>query len=94
MSVSRRGFIGGAIGAALGAGSAEAGTVRQFAGYPGRYGLLHDTTLCVGCRSCEAACARVNELPPPPKPLDDPEVFEADCVDRVVTLHDGAVLDT
>jgi putative ABC transport system ATP-binding protein len=23
----------------------------------------------------------------------DPEVFEADCVDRVVTLHDGAVLD-
>jgi Fe-S-cluster-containing dehydrogenase component len=77
MSVSRRGFIGGAIGAALGAGSAEAGTVRQFAGYPGRYGLLHDTTLCVGCRSCEAACARVNELPPPPEPLDDPGLFEA-----------------
>ncbi len=35
----------------------------HFAGYPGRYGLLHDTTLCVGCRSCEVACSEVNELP-------------------------------
>ena len=75
MTVTRRGFVGGAIGAALGAGTAGAGTVQQFPGHAGRYGLLHDTTLCVGCRSCEAACARVNDLPQPGEPLDDPAVF-------------------
>ena len=63
MTTTRRGFIGGAIGAALSAGTVEAGTTKHFEGYPGRYGLLHDTTLCVGCRSCEVACAEVNGLP-------------------------------
>ena len=29
-------------------------------------GVLVDTTLCVGCRACEAACAETNELPRPP----------------------------
>ncbi len=77
MTVSRRGFIGGAVGAALGAGTAEAGTIKHFDGYPGRYGLLHDTTLCIGCRSCEAACDRVNDLPPPQQPLEDPTVFDS-----------------
>jgi len=76
MSFSRRGFIGGAVGALIGSGAAEAGTVKHFEGYPGRYGLLHDTTLCVGCRSCEFACAAVNDLPAPERPLDDMEVFE------------------
>jgi Fe-S-cluster-containing dehydrogenase component len=76
MTVSRRGFIGGALGAALGTSVAEAGTVEHFDGYPGRYGLLHDTTLCVGCRSCEVACARVNDLPTPAEPIDDHSVFD------------------
>lgn len=76
MTVSRRGFVGGAVGAMLGTGAAEAGTVKHFDGYPGRYGLLHDTTLCVGCRSCEVACAQVNELPKPAIPVDDPVAFE------------------
>jgi len=30
-------------------------------------GVLVDTTRCVGCRACEAACAETNELPPPPE---------------------------
>jgi Fe-S-cluster-containing dehydrogenase component len=77
MSVSRRGFIGGAVGSALAAGTAEAsGGVERFTGYAGRYGLLHDTALCVGCRSCEAACKEVNGLPPADPPIDDPTVFE------------------
>ncbi len=39
-------------------------------------GVLHDSTLCIGCRRCEAACARVNNLPPP-KDLGDAAVFDA-----------------
>lgn len=29
------------------------------------YGILVDTTRCIGCRSCEVACAEVNGLPIP-----------------------------
>ncbi|MBN2567966.1 MAG: 4Fe-4S dicluster domain-containing protein [Deltaproteobacteria bacterium] len=29
------------------------------------YGILVDTTRCIGCRSCEVACAEVNDLPVP-----------------------------
>jgi formate dehydrogenase iron-sulfur subunit len=76
MSISRRGFIGGAAAAALATGTAEAGTVKKFEGYPGRYGLLHDTTLCVGCRSCEVACKEVNGLPPVEEPVGDMEIFD------------------
>ncbi|MGD8439426.1 MAG: 4Fe-4S dicluster domain-containing protein [Holophagae bacterium] len=76
MTVTRRGFIGGAVGAAITASTADAGTVKHFEGYPGRYGLLHDTTLCVGCRSCEVACKQVNNLPPVEQPVNDPRVFD------------------
>ncbi len=29
------------------------------------FGVLTDTTRCVGCRNCEVACAEKNKLPPP-----------------------------
>jgi len=77
MTISRRGFIGGVLGSAALTGTAGASTVEYFGGYPGRYGLLHDTTLCVGCRSCEVACKKVNELPPfDGNAIDDHSVFE------------------
>jgi len=77
MSISRRGLIGGlAAGAgALLASESHAGTVKRYPGYPGRFGLLHDTTLCVGCRSCEAACAEVNGKPPVKPAPNDPLAF-------------------
>jgi len=40
------------------------------------YGMLYDTTRCIGCRSCEAACNEVNNLPKPAIPFDDTGVFE------------------
>jgi Fe-S-cluster-containing dehydrogenase component len=40
----------------------------------GRRGVLVDTTKCVGCRACEAACAEANALPGPAM-LDDAAVF-------------------
>jgi Fe-S-cluster-containing dehydrogenase component len=76
MSVTRRGLLLGATGT-LALHSADAGTIEHFEGYPGRYGLLLDTTLCVGCRSCEVACKEVNELPPfEGNVIDDHSVFE------------------
>jgi len=30
---------------------------------PDRFGVLTDTTLCIGCRRCEWACAEQNDLP-------------------------------
>lgn len=62
----------GAATAAVGKASAH----EHFEGYPEGYGVLHDTTLCVGCRSCEAACNKVNELPAPEKPFDDLSVLD------------------
>lgn len=77
MSISRRGFLGAmaAGGATLVAKPTWAAGPRRFPGHPGSYGLLHDTTLCVGCRSCEEACNRVNNLPAPKTDPDDKSVF-------------------
>jgi Fe-S-cluster-containing dehydrogenase component len=70
MKIGRRGFF---KVAAVGAGAAAAGAAgatgavgaeaqAQAADMPG---VLVDTTLCVGCRGCEAACAEANGNPPP-----------------------------
>ncbi len=82
MSVTRRGFIKGAAVGVLACSGAKAGTTKHFPGYPGRTGLLHDTTLCVGCRSCEQACNQVNELDPLMPPAGDHTVFSTE---RAVT---------
>jgi Fe-S-cluster-containing dehydrogenase component len=79
MSISRRKFLK-SIAAASGAGlvgkSQSAGAAGQFTGHEDRFGVLTDLTRCVGCRTCEAACNQVNNLPPPEVPFDDQSVFE------------------
>lgn len=79
MTISRRKFLGwmGAAGAGTLVGkTAKAATNRQFPGYPDSNGVLFDSTRCVGCRKCEAACNAVNELPKPEKPFGDLTVLE------------------
>lgn len=77
MDISRRGFLGGlAAGAGLLSGSAHAAGSAQFTGKPGRLGVLHDSTLCVGCRECEVGCKEVQGLPPIDVPLEDTSVFD------------------
>ena len=78
MSISRRQFLGmtGVAGAASLVGSTAAQAQEYFAGWPDRYGVLVDTTVCIGCRKCEEACARVNGLPPPDPPPEDKSIFE------------------
>jgi formate dehydrogenase iron-sulfur subunit len=50
--------------------------VGSFEGYPDAMGILVDTTRCIGCRSCEAACNKEQKLPEPNLPFNDTSVFE------------------
>jgi Fe-S-cluster-containing dehydrogenase component len=80
MTISRRkflGWVGGAIGVgALAGKSAFAAGNQHFKGYPDGFGVLHDISLCVGCRRCESACNTVNRLPAPDKPFTDLTVLD------------------
>jgi len=77
MSTSRRKFLKWMTAAGTAAlVPKSAGAHGHFEGYPDSYGVLHDTTLCIGCRSCEAACNKVNDLPAPEKPFDDLTVLD------------------
>jgi Fe-S-cluster-containing dehydrogenase component len=68
MKLGRRGFF---KVAAVTAGAAGASAAVASAGGAGvqaadeAAGVLVDTTRCVGCRACEAACSETNGLPPP-----------------------------
>ena len=73
MNPDRRTFlkIAGAAGAA-----SLAGVSASAASAPGSRAVLVDTTRCLGCRGCEAACSEANGLAEPERPGDD-RVFEA-----------------
>jgi len=78
MRFSRRRFLqwATAVGTVAATGKKAAAAEKEFHGYPDSTAVLHDTTLCVGCRSCEAACNAVNGLPPPERPFDDKSVLD------------------
>ena len=81
-NITRRDFLRGtaAAGSALFAwslcGSPESALARDLSGWPDRVGMLTDITRCVGCRRCEAACNKANNLPAPEVSFDDKSVFE------------------
>ena len=77
-AINRRTFLQGSLAGAAAATvslgkNTEAAT---FEGYPDAMGVLVDLSRCVGCRSCEAACNRVQKLPAPEKPFNDFSVFD------------------
>lgn len=75
MNLNRRNLIkiaaatGAAAGASLAGGALASATTRGAA--RDAVGVLVDTTRCVGCRGCEAACSEANALAAPEKPGDD-----------------------
>ena len=75
---SRRYFLGTmtAVGGTALLGSRKKAEAKEFSGWPNRFGCLTDLTACVGCRSCEEACNKANNLPSPKVPFDDKSVFE------------------
>ena len=79
--ITRRRFVqlAGASAAAVAASSLLATPVRAAGSptsSPKRMGVLTDITRCIGCRSCEVACNKANELPPPETPFSDTGVFD------------------
>jgi len=77
MKLSRRTFFKvNAVGAAglAGVESAQPADAAVFAANPDGPAMLIDTTRCIGCRGCEAACAEVNALPAPEE-ANDRDVF-------------------
>jgi formate dehydrogenase iron-sulfur subunit len=79
MAITRRKFLGwiGAAGVGVTVGkTAQAASNKHFTGYPDSMGVLHDIARCVGCRSCEAACNTVNQLPPPETSFKDLTVLD------------------
>ncbi|HIE25841.1 TPA: 4Fe-4S dicluster domain-containing protein [Candidatus Poribacteria bacterium] len=76
--MNRRDFlkVGLAGSAALIGSSTKALASEYFTGWPDRFGVLTDTTLCIGCRKCEVACNEAYKLPKPKVPFDDYSVFE------------------
>ena len=81
MSISRRKFLGWLTAAGLSVSAfgkvAHAAAPTHFEGYPDSLGVLYDNTKCIGCRTCEAACNKVNDLPPPDRPFDDLSVLDS-----------------
>ncbi len=79
MSITRRKFLGwmSVAGATAVTGNkADAATNKEFPGYPESKGVLFDATRCIGCRRCEEACNKVNELPPPEIPFKELSVLD------------------
>ena len=64
MSIDRRKFLkylGGLGSLTLFGRTSSAHASGHSIRMPDQYGVLIDTTLCVGCRSCEKACNKINE---------------------------------
>jgi len=69
MGIDRRDFLKIALasgGSSLLTNPPEATASSKVPLNPDRWGMLVDTTLCIGCRHCEWACKRQNELPSAP----------------------------
>lgn len=61
---------------ALGSARVAEATPHVFPYYADSFGVLHDTTRCIGCRRCEEACQQINHLPEPEKPFSDLSVCD------------------
>jgi Fe-S-cluster-containing dehydrogenase component len=65
MSIGRRDFLKGALGGGALLASSQAAQARPNKTMPPEaVGMLFDSTLCVGCKACVAACKEANHMPP------------------------------
>jgi len=64
--IGRRGFLQATAATAAAGAMLRPAPARASLAPEDGAGVLVDTTLCVGCRACEGACAEANHLPAPP----------------------------
>ncbi|OQX91788.1 MAG: 4Fe-4S ferredoxin [candidate division Zixibacteria bacterium 4484_95] len=79
MNIKRRDFVklAGTGCVSLVAGNVAASENISSSEWDDAYGVLVDTTVCVGCRTCEKACNEVNKLSDQDESVfDDMSVFE------------------
>ena len=92
MNVNRRQLF--KLAAAAGAGAAlPVGRTAKAAlsrPSPDARAVLVDTTNCVGCRSCELACAEANKLPDPPADVDF-AALRSTGPDQFTVINQGTV---
>lgn len=81
--INRRDFLknSAAIGGSLILGNLVANPAKALAAQevikrPDGYGMLSDTTKCIGCRACEAACNEAHGLPAPEIPFTSQAVYK------------------
>lgn len=95
MQLTRRTFLQGATACAVAPATAAGSGSGSGPGSDNeRHAVLVDSTLCVGCRSCEAACAEANALPDPlaeePVATPGPAASMATTTSRFTVVHTAA----
>jgi len=85
MAIDRRKFFKalGVTGVTLAVGkqSASGNTAKSETEF---YGVLYDSTRCVGCQTCEATCAETNGLPAPAETLEAGKIRKTTDKNRTV----------
>jgi formate dehydrogenase iron-sulfur subunit len=79
VKIKRRDFLklAGAASVALTGNDATAAGHRDPKAFDSAFGVLVDTTICIGCRKCEWACNQANNLPTQNiKAFEDKSVFQ------------------
>lgn len=88
MGINRRGFFSalGATGLALAIGKKTAASP-QVTSNVEFFGILYDSTRCVGCRTCEYECAAAHGLPEPASEVDAVRTTNESCNTVVNTFQ-------
>lgn len=88
MGINRRGFFSalGATGLALAIGKKTAASP-QVTSNVEFFGILYDSTRCVGCRTCEYECAAAHGLPEPASEVDAVRTTNETCNTVVNTFQ-------
>lgn len=97
MAIDRRAALKVLAGAGAGAAAASVPAMASAkTAPPEAMGMLYDTTLCIGCKTCVVACKQANERKPDPGPwseklYDAPLDLNADTKNIIKLYHEGAV---